>query len=271
MSRRIPRPLDPIEARVLGALLEKEQTTPEAYPLSLNALVTACAQKTNREPVMELTAREVSAALERLRQDVLVWRSDGVRVARWKQSVERRWDLDPAGKSLLTLLLLRGPQTVGQLRERSERMHPFGGLAAVEEALGRLAGGEEPLVHELARRPGQKESRWGHLLGTPQGVEAGADAAGAAGAAGGAFAVSGPVERSGPEAVDGPAGPGGRGGPQEPYAAPAPGRRAAAGAVAGAAAEGPDPAALAARLERVETRVEELAAELRALRGGRET
>jgi uncharacterized protein len=168
MSRRIPRQLDPVEIRVLGSLLEKEQTTPEAYPLSLNALVAACSQQTNREPVMRLSGREVTSALERLRQDVLVWRTEGARVERWKQSVERRWDLDPAARALLTVLLLRGPQTSGQLRQRSERLHAFASLAAVEELLARLAGSDEPLLRELPRAPGQKERRWAHLLGTPE-------------------------------------------------------------------------------------------------------
>lgn len=167
MSRRIPRLLDPVEIRVLGALLEKEQTTPEAYPLSLNALVAACDQKTNREPVMQLTESEVAAAVERLRQDVLVWRTEGARVERFKQSVDRRWDLDPPSKALLTQLLLRGPQTTGQLGERSERMHRFDSLAQVEQLLERLSAQDEPLMGQLPRRVGQRELRWCHLLGDP--------------------------------------------------------------------------------------------------------
>jgi uncharacterized protein YceH (UPF0502 family) len=165
MSRRIPRLLDPVELRVLGSLLEKEQTTPDAYPLSLNALLLACNQKTNREPPMQLGEAELIAAIERLRQDVLVWRTDGARVERYKQSVDRRWDLDPAAKALLTLLLLRGPQTTGQLRERTERMHPFASSEELEQHLDRLAAHEEPLVRQLPRRLGQKETRWTHLLG----------------------------------------------------------------------------------------------------------
>ncbi len=167
MSRRIPRLLDPVEIRVLGALLEKEQTTPEAYPLSLNALIAAANQKTNREPVMQLTEAEATAAVERLRQDVLVWRTEGARVERFKQSVDRRWDLDSASKALLTLLLLRGPQTSGQLAERSERMHRFASLAEAESLLESLASHEEPLISQLPRRPGQRELRWCHLLGEP--------------------------------------------------------------------------------------------------------
>jgi uncharacterized protein len=165
MSSRT-RQLDAVEIRVVGALLEKEQTTPEVYPLTISALLAACNQKTNREPVMQLSETEVDAALERLRQEVLVWRTEGARSERWQQSVSRRWGLDTAGKrAILTLLLLRGPQTVGELHTRSERLHPFASLTEVEETLTRLAEMEEPLVTELPRRPGQKENRWVHTVG----------------------------------------------------------------------------------------------------------
>ena len=164
-STRVPRQLDPVEVRVLGSLLEKEQTNPETVPMTVNALIAACNQKTNREPVMQLTETQVVEALDRLRQDVLAWRTEGARTERWQQSVVRRWGLDRAGKALMTLLLLRGPQTPGELRTRSERMHPFASLEEVEEALRRLAGMDEPLVKELPRRPGQKETRWTHLVG----------------------------------------------------------------------------------------------------------
>lgn len=230
MSRRIPRQLDPLEVRVLGSLLEKEQTTPEAYPLSLNALVAACNQKTNREPVMQLAEEEVAAALDRLRQDVLVWRTEGARTLRWKQSVERRWDLDPGAKALLTLLFLRGPQTSGQLRERSARLHAFAGLEAVEELLGRLARQEEPLIRELPRQPGQKERRWMHCLAPP--------------AAGEPEPSPWSEPRHGGETGGTPA-PAADGQPEE--------EPAAGGALA----------ALAARLERLEARVAELEAALR--------
>ena len=165
MSTRLARKLDPVEIRVLGALLEKEQTTPEAYPLTMNALIAACNQKTNREPVTQLSEDQIDGALERLRQEVLVWRSESARSERWQQSVSRRWGLDRAGKALLTLLLLRGAQTVGELRTRSERLSPFATVDEVEATLTRLAAEDEPLVRELARRPGQKETRWVHLVG----------------------------------------------------------------------------------------------------------
>ncbi len=164
-STRIPRPLDAVEIRVLGVLLEKEQTTPEACPLTVNAILAGCNQKTNREPVMELTEGQVTEALEHLRQDVLAWRSEGARTEKWQQSVVRRWGLDRAGKALMTLLLLRGPQTPGELRTRSERLYPFATLPDVEEALQKMATIDEPLVAELPRRPGQKEIRWIHLVG----------------------------------------------------------------------------------------------------------
>jgi uncharacterized protein YceH (UPF0502 family) len=165
MSTRIPRKLDAVEVRVLGSLLEKEQTNPETVPMTINALIAACNQKTNREPVMQLTENQVVTALDWMRQEVLAWRSEGVRTERWQQSVVRRWGLDRAGKALITLLLLRGPQTAGELRTRSERLHPFASLEETEEALRRLAADDEPLAMELPRRPGQKEARWTHLVG----------------------------------------------------------------------------------------------------------
>lgn len=165
MSTRIPRKLDPAEIRVLGSLLEKEQTNPETVPMTVNALIAACNQKTNREPVMSLTETQVVEALDRMRQEVLVWRTEGARTERWQQSVVRRWGLDRAAKAILTLLFLRGPQTPGELRSRSDRLHPFTSLEEVEESLRRLAAEDEPLVMVLPRRPGQKEVRWAHLVG----------------------------------------------------------------------------------------------------------
>ncbi len=150
---------------MLGSLLEKEQTNPETVPMTVNALILACNQKTNREPVMQLSEDQVVTALDWLRQEVLAWRSEGARTERWQQSVSRRWGLDRGGKALITLLLLRGPQTAGELRTRSERLHPFATLEEAEEALRRLAAEDEPLVMELPRRPGQKEARWAHLIG----------------------------------------------------------------------------------------------------------
>ena len=156
-----------MEVRILGCLLEKQQTTPEYYPLTENALLAACNQKSNRDPVMELAASDVRAALERLRDEVLAWPVEGSRVARWEHNLDRSWALEAPGKALLTVLLLRGPQTVGELRGRCDRLHAFESLAEVEAVLRRLASGEEPLVAELPREPGRKESRWTHLVAGP--------------------------------------------------------------------------------------------------------
>ena len=164
---RLPRPLDQGEVRVLGALLEKQQTTPEYYPLTLHALVAACNQKSNRDPVMALSAAEVEAALDRLREHVFVWKTGGSRAEKWEQNVERRWQLDAPGKAVVTLLLLRGEQTPGELRGRSDRLHPFATTGEVEAALEKLGAGPEALVTELPRRPGQKETRWMHLVSGP--------------------------------------------------------------------------------------------------------
>ncbi len=178
---RIARPLEATECRVLGSLLEKQQAVPDSYPMTLPALVTACNQKTNREPVLELDEAEVAEALKSLFRDVLVWRREGGRAVRWEQNVERRWKVSPAGKALMTLLLLRGAQTPGELRGRSERLFAFGLVAEVEAALVELAAGDEPLVRQLPREPGQKESRWIHLLGDESVFELGSSSASSAG------------------------------------------------------------------------------------------
>jgi len=154
-----------LEQRILGALLEKEQATPDYYPLTVSAVVAACNQKSNRFPVMALTETEVVEALDEMRKQVLVWRSEGARTERWSQSVSRRLELDPEEKAILTLLLLRGPQTPGELRSRSGRLHAFDDIGQVEAALQRMIIEERELVVELARAPGQKENRWAHQLG----------------------------------------------------------------------------------------------------------
>lgn len=163
MSRT--RNLDPVEIRVLGALLEKEQTTPDQYPLTTAAVLAASNQKTNREPVTELSETEVTEALDRLREDVLVWRTQTARAERWEHRLDRRWELDKRSKAVMTLLLLRGPQTPGELRTRSERLHSFESVAEVEATLERMASGFDALVRELPRRPGQREARWTHREG----------------------------------------------------------------------------------------------------------
>ena len=163
---RMIRELDATEVRVLGALMEKEQATPDYYPMTINALVAACNQKSGRDPVTELSETEVVETLDRLRQDVLAWRSDGGRVERWSQSISRRLELTRESKAVLTLLMLRGPQTPGQLRSRSGRLHAFEDLAEVDATLREMASGDAPIVVELERQPGTKESRWAHRLGT---------------------------------------------------------------------------------------------------------
>ncbi len=174
---KLEKPLDAIELRVLGSLLEKQQATPDYYPMKLSGLVAACNQKSNRDPVMELTEDDINDALDRLQHQVLVWKVIGSRSIHWKHNVDGPWGLDAAGKALITLLLLRGPQTPGELRGRSERLFAFRTPAEVEDVLRTLASGDEPLVVELPRQPGRKERRWMHLIGGTEGLEQGADAA----------------------------------------------------------------------------------------------
>jgi len=164
--RNLPkRELDAIEIRVLGALMEKQLSTPEYYPLTLNALLTACNQKSNREPVMELGENDIQRALDRLQDEKLVWKVMGGRAVRYDHNLDAQWQLDRRTKALLTLLFLRGMQTAGELRGRSDRLHSFDSVAEAEETLQWIAASPEPLVREMPRRPGQKESRWAHLLG----------------------------------------------------------------------------------------------------------
>jgi uncharacterized protein YceH (UPF0502 family) len=164
---RLPRTLDAVEIRILGALAEKQLSTPEYYPLTLNALVAACNQKSNREPVMELSESDVQRALERLQDEKLVWKVMGGRAVRYDHNMDTLWHLNRREKALLTLLFLRGPQTAGELRGRSDRLQTFESVAEAEETLREMAGHSEPLVVHLARRPGQKEERWATLAGGP--------------------------------------------------------------------------------------------------------
>lgn len=155
------------EARVLGALIEKQLTTPEYYPLTLNALVNACNQLTNRDPVVSYDEGTVRRAIEALRGKSLVALYHGAesRVARFKHTLGDVLLLTPAETALLCVLLLRGPQTIGELRARAERLNPFEALAEVEESLATLAAHQPfPIVTKLPRQPGTKESRYAHLL-----------------------------------------------------------------------------------------------------------
>jgi len=162
--------LNAIETRVLGCLIEKELATPEYYPLTLNALTNACNQKSNRDPVMALEDADVVRALDSLRFQRLAHQSaEGVRSAKYCHNLEGLLRLEPQELAILAELLLRGPQTVGELRGRAERMATFADLAAVEEALTTLAEREPPLVTLLPRQPGRKEPRYVHLLsGAPE-------------------------------------------------------------------------------------------------------
>lgn len=157
--------LNRMEVRVLGCLIEKELATPEYYPLSLNALANACNQRSNRNPIMVMEEAEVSAALDSLRTSQLALLSaEGGRVPKYRHALMERLRLDPAELALLAELLLRGPQTIGELRARSERMHQFSDLAAVEEALQELMERTPPLVALLPRMPGHKEQRYAHTF-----------------------------------------------------------------------------------------------------------
>ncbi|SFT57001.1 hypothetical protein SAMN05192562_101912 [Kosakonia arachidis] len=163
--------LSAVEARVIGCLLEKQITTPEQYPLSINGVVTASNQKTNREPVMNLSEHEVQVVLDELvkRHYLRTVSGFGNRVTKYEQrfcnSEFGDLKLNPAEVALITTLLLRGPQTPGELRGRAERMHRFNDMAEVETALERLATREEgPYVVRLPREPGKRESRYMHLF-----------------------------------------------------------------------------------------------------------
>jgi len=158
--------LDDNEVRVLGALVEKESTTPDYYPLSLNALTNACNQRSNRDPVMSLTESDVTEALEGLRDKRLAREvsSFDSRVPKYAHQLADAFNFDRRETAVLCVLLLRGPQTPGELRGRTERMYAFDDLPAVEAALHHLAERQPPLVRQLPRRPGTKESRWAHLL-----------------------------------------------------------------------------------------------------------
>jgi hypothetical protein len=173
------------EIRVLGSLIEKQRTTPDAYPLTLNALRLACNQSTNRDPVVTYEEAEVRDAAQRLRQRgwVRFASGPGSRAAKYRHLLADALGLAREETAILCVLMLRGPQTPGELKQRTERLHPFGSLAEVEDVLGRLASRE--LVVRLGRRPGQKEDRYAQVLGggEPDGAASPEAAAGAPAAA----------------------------------------------------------------------------------------
>lgn len=160
--------LNDVEARVLGVLIEKHLSTPDYYPLTLNALVNACNQKTNRDPVMDLDEASVSEALNRLRSTRLVWqvKTQGSRALKYEHNMKEAAGLSNRELAVICELLLRGAQTAGELRARTARMTDFSGVPAVEHTLKKLAEHEKgPFVKQLPRQPGQKETRYIHLLG----------------------------------------------------------------------------------------------------------
>lgn len=161
--------LTPIQARVLGCLIEKQETTPEQYPLTLNALRSACNQKSSRQPVTNYTEGEVGHAVRELESLGLVREEWGARVSRYDHQAGKAWNLHSPGLALMATLILRGPQTLGELRSHAHRLHPFDDLDDVQFALGKLIEREPALVTALPRQPGQKEGRYAHLLcGQPE-------------------------------------------------------------------------------------------------------
>jgi uncharacterized protein YceH (UPF0502 family) len=158
--------LNDAEVRVLGSLVEKEAATPDYYPLSLNALCAACNQKSNRDPVMSLDEDSVLGAVESLQAKGMALRTSGGdhRVPKYGHRVGEVFNFDRREQAILCVLMLRGPQTVGELRGRTERLHTFDSLAEVESTLDRLMERTPPLVQKLGRQPGEKEPRFAHLL-----------------------------------------------------------------------------------------------------------
>ncbi|MEK1939763.1 MAG: DUF480 domain-containing protein [Pseudomonas sp.] len=159
-------PLTSSEARVVGCLVEKQATTPESYPLTLNALVLACNQKTSREPVMNLTQGQVAQALRSLEGRGMARLVMGSRADRWEQRIDKALELVPAQAILLSLLLLRGPQTLNELLTRSSRMHNFDDVAQLQHQLERLSS--RGLATQIPRQAGQREDRYMHLLASPE-------------------------------------------------------------------------------------------------------
>jgi hypothetical protein len=182
LNMTVPLILAPLEARVLGVLVEKEKTVPDTYPLSLNALVAGCNQRNNRDPVMSAGESDVQQALDELRHRSLAIESSGSRVMRYSHNVGRVLRVPDQSVAILATLMLRGPQTAGELRINSERLHRFADISSVEAFLDELA--ERPaeqggaLVVKLTRQPGEREQRWAQLLtGTPAAATAASPAA----------------------------------------------------------------------------------------------
>lgn len=170
----MPETLNETEARIVGSLVEKQLTTPEYYPLTLNALVAACNQKSNRDPVVSYDESTVTSVLERLRDRniVYVYYGSTSRVPKYKHMLPSIYELEPAEVAVMCVMMLRGPQTLGELRTRTERLFNFTGLGEIQETLDGLARRDDPLVVRLPVQPGQKEARFAHLLSGEIDVEA---------------------------------------------------------------------------------------------------
>ena len=158
------RVLTALEARVLGVLVEKQATVPDTYPLSLNALVAGCNQKTARDPVMSAGDAEVLTAIDGLKSLSLVFETSGSRVTRYEHNAARGLGVPSQSAALLATLMLRGPQTVAELRANAERLHRFADISSVDAFLDELQSKPPPKVVKLARAPGEREARWAHLL-----------------------------------------------------------------------------------------------------------
>ena len=176
MNPQLPA-LSLLETRVLGVLVEKQHTVPDTYPLTLNSLLAGCNQKTSRDPIIDASDAEVQATVDRLKHLSLVVESSGGRVMRYAHNVERVLAVQSQAVALLAVLMLRGPQTVGELRINSDRLHRFADLSAVESFLHELAARPAgAFVVEMSRQPGSRETRWAHLLSGPPPADAGSSA-----------------------------------------------------------------------------------------------
>jgi uncharacterized protein YceH (UPF0502 family) len=179
-SRPALRTLTPLEARVLGVLVEKQHTVPDAYPLSVNALTSGCNQKTARAPVMNVTEADVLTTIDDLKRLSLVFEGSSSRVPRFEHNMNRVLGIPSQAAALLTTLILRGPQTAAELRLNAARLHGFADISSVEAFLDELAANEPIRVVKLPRTPGERESRWAHLLCGEVSVSASEGSAGGA-------------------------------------------------------------------------------------------
>ncbi len=160
-----------LDARVLGVLIEKEKTVPDTYPLSVNTLTLGCNQKTARDPVISASESEVLQAIDRLKEHSLIIESSGGRVMRYAHNARHAFKLPEQSVALLAVMMLRGPQTAGELRTNCDRLHPFGDISSVEAFLDELSESDPPWVVRLPKLPGSREHRWMHLLCGPVDIE----------------------------------------------------------------------------------------------------